>query len=226
LAPNQAPASVTISWVKPSNREYQFLTGRAFGLSFTQSAPSAFSVTYADTGFVQTSQTYTISAPCVPFLINSPVGGAGTTITAVHVCAQVKTTGGGQLQSSSIAASNTGLLIVRIPGLPIVRARTVISVSKTTCAGSTGATFISFLAIGSDVVISHPTVIAPNTHLTVGQLNVNLNAQTPFTLPADKGLIVDAIEVSFGPPSSVTGHLMVASSESDIGDCPGQLPIS
>jgi len=226
LAPYQAPASVTISWVKPFNREYQFLTGRAFGLSFTQSAPSAFSVTYADTGYVQTSQTYTISAPCVPFLVNSPVGGAGTTITAVHVCAAVKTTGGSQLQSSSLAVSQDRLVILRIPGLPVIRALTVLSESKTTCAGSTGATVIGFLAIGSDVVISHPTVVAPNTHLTVGQVNVNLNAQTPFTLPADKGLIVDAITVSVGPPSSVTAHLMIASSESDIGDCPGQLPIS
>jgi hypothetical protein len=74
---------------------------------------------------------------------------------------------------------------------------------------------------GSDVLISHPQVIAPNTHLTVGQISVNLNEQTPFTLPADKGLIVDAIQISVGPPSSVTAHLTVASSESDIGGLSG-----
>jgi hypothetical protein len=226
LAPSVTP-SVTISWVQPVNREYQFLTGRAFGLSFTQSPPNpAFSLTSADTGFISTSQTATFSAPCVPIL-SEPVGAPGTTTIAEYkVCAEVKTTGGAQLQSTSIATSSTGILILRIPGLPIVRARTVISASKTTCAGSTGATFISYLSIGGDVVISHPQVVAPNTDLTVGQFNVNLNAQTPFTLPADKGLIVDGLELSFGPPSSVTGHLIVASSESDIGDCPGQLPVS
>ena len=162
----------------------------------------------------------------MPFL-SEPVGAPGTTtISEYNVCAEVKTTGGAQLQSSSIGYSSTGLLTLRIPGLPIVRARTVISGSKTTCAGSTGTTFISFLAIGGDVVISHPQVIAPNTHLTVGQFSVNLNEQTPFTLPADKGLLVDAITLSFGPPSSVTGHLIVASSESDIGDCPGQVHVN
>jgi hypothetical protein len=224
---DEATPSVSISWVQPTNREYQFLTGRAIGLSFTQSPPSpAFSLTSADTGSVSTSQSATFSAPCVPIL-SEPVGGPGTTtITEVKVCAEVKTTGGPQSQSNSIATSSTGLLTLRIPGLPIVRARTVISASKTTCAGSTGGTFISFLSIGGDVVISHPQAIAPDTHLTVGPFSVNLNEQTPFTLQADKGLIVDAITLSFGAPKSVTGHLIVASSESDIGDCPGQLPIS
>jgi hypothetical protein len=69
LAINMTP-SVTISWVQPVNGEYQFLTGRAFGLSFTQSSPnSAFSLTNADTGYISTSQTYTFSAPYVPFLV-------------------------------------------------------------------------------------------------------------------------------------------------------------
>lgn len=223
---DEATPSVSISWVQPTNREYQFLTGRAVGLSFTQSPPSpAFSLISADTGSVSTSQSATFSAPCVPIL-NEPVGGPGTTtITEVKVCAEVKTTGGPQSQSNSIATSSTGLLTLRIPGLPIVRARAVISASKTTCAGSTGGTFISFLSIGGDVVISHPQAIAPDTHLTVGPFSVNLNEQTPFTLPADKGLLVDAITLSFGAPKSVAGHLIVASSESDIGDCPGQLPI-
>jgi hypothetical protein len=108
----------------------------------------------------------------------------------------------------------------------VVKALTVISGSKTTCAGSTGATYIAFLSVGSDVLISYPQVVAPNTHFTVGQLSVNLNAQTPFALPADRGLIVDAITVSVGPPSSVTAHLIVASSESDIGDCPGQVRVN
>jgi hypothetical protein len=227
LAPNGTPASVTISWVVPQNREYQFLTGRAYGLSFTQSPPTpAFSLTSADTGYISTSQSSTFSAPCVP-LLSEPVGAPGTTtITERQVCAEVKTTGGNQLQSSSIAAARTGLLTLKIPGFPVVRALSVFSGSKTTCSGSTGVTTIAYLSIGGDVVISHPTVVAPNTHLTVGQFNVNLNEQTPFTLPLDRGLQVDGITISFGPPSSVTGHLIVASSESDIGDCPGQPSVS
>ncbi len=225
LDPGATP-SVSISWVQPVNREYQFLTGRAVGLSFTQSAPNPtpVSVTDADTGPVQTSLTETVSSPCQT-AANAPVGGTGTTITDVQACAEVVTTGGSQLISKSIAAAHIKLLTVKIAGLPIVKAATVISGSKSTCAGSTGATFIGFLSIGSDVLISHPQVIAPNTHLTVGQISVNLNEQTPFTLPADKGLIVDAIQISVGPPSSVTAHLIVASSESDIGDCPGEVNV-
>jgi hypothetical protein len=42
-----------------------------------------------------------------------------------------------------------------------VRAATVISASKTTCAGSTGATYIGFLSIGTDVLTSHLQVVAP-----------------------------------------------------------------
>jgi len=224
---SSATPSVSISWVQPVNREYQFLTGRAFGLSFTQSAPNPtpVSVTYADTGPVQASLTETVSPPCQT-AVNAPVGGTGTTITDVHACAEVVTAGGSQLISKSMAGATVRGLVLRIPGLPVVKALTVISASKTTCAGSTGATYVGFLSVGSDVLISHPQLIAPNTHLTVGQISVNLNEQTPFTLPADRGLLVDAIQLSIGPPSSVTAHLIVGSSESDIGDCPGEVSVS
>ena len=123
-----------------------------------------------------------------------------------------------------MAGATVRALVVRIPGLPVVKALTVISGSKTTCAGSTGATYIAYLSIGSDVLISHPQLVAPNTHFTVGQISVNLNEQTPFAGP-DKGLLVDGITLSFGLASSATGHLIVASAESDIGDCPGQVRV-
>ena len=92
-------------------------------------------------------------------------------------------------------------------------------------AGSTGFTSIGTLRIGNQLVVSKPQVFPPNTQLTVGPYHLNLNVQTPFTLPADKGLQVEAIDLSIGPPSSVTAHLIVASAESDIGGCPGQLPV-
>ena len=227
LAPLNATPTVSISWIQPVNREYQFLTGRAFGVSFTQSAPNPtpVTVTYADTGPVQTSMTQTVSPPCQTSLI-APVGGTGTTIGYIHACAEMVTTGGSQLISKSMAGATVRALVLRIPGQPVVKALTVISGSKTTCAGSTGATYIAFLSVGSDVLISHPQVVAPNTHFTVGQLSVNLNAQTPFALPADRGLIVDGIVLSVGPPSSVTAHLVVAAAESDIGDCPGQAHVN
>ena len=82
LAPLNATPTVSISWVQPVNREYQYLTGRAFGLSFTQTAPNPtpVSVTDADTGPVQTGLTQTVSPPCQTS-VNAPVGGTGTTIT-------------------------------------------------------------------------------------------------------------------------------------------------
>jgi hypothetical protein len=227
LAPLNATPTVSISWVQPVNREYQFLTGRAVGLAFTQSAPNPtpVSVTDADTGAVQTSMTQTVSPPCQTAL-NAPVGGTGTTITDIRACSEVVTTGGSALVSKSVAGATVRGLVVKIPGLPVVKALTVISGSKTTCAGSTGATYIAYLSIGSDVLISHPQVIAPNTHFTVGQISVSLNVQAPFTLPTDRGLIVDGIVLSVGPPSSVTAHLVVAAAESDIGDCPGQVHVN
>jgi len=142
-------------------------------------------VTGADTGPVQTSLTETISPPCQTS-VNAPAGGTGTTITDIQACTEVVTTGGSQLVSKSTAGASIKALTVSIPGLPIVRADTVISGSQTTCAGSTGATWIGYLSIGSDVLISQPQLIAPNTHLTVGQISLNLNEQTPFTLPADR----------------------------------------
>jgi len=227
LAPLNATPTVSISWVQPVNREYQFLTGRAVGLAFAQSAPNPtpVSVTDVDTGAVQTSMTQTVSPPCKT-AVNAPVGGTGTTITDIHACAEVVTTGGSQLTSKSMAGATVRGLVVKIPGLPVVKALTVISGSKTTCAGSTGATYIAYLAVGSDVLISHPQVIAPNTHFTVGQISVGLNVQAPFTSPTDRGLIVDGIVLSVGPPSSVTAHLVVAATESDIGDCPGQVHVN
>jgi hypothetical protein len=45
---------------------------------------------------------------------------------------------------------------------------------RTDAATRVGATYIAYLSIGSAVLISHPQVIAPNTHFTVGhQSGVN-----------------------------------------------------
>ena len=219
---DKATPTVAISWVQPVDREYQFLTGHAFALSYTQSPPNpAYSLTNADTGIISTSQTHIFTAPCVPLLVQ-PVGWpVNTKITEVHGCAAVSTTAGNQLTSKSLAAATITQLVVQIPGQPLVRVREVLSTSKTTCAGSTGTTSIGYLAVGSDVLISHPELVPPNTHFTVGQFSVNVNAQTPFTLAIDKGLIVDGITLAIAN-ESVTAHLIGASSESDIGDCPGQ----
>jgi hypothetical protein len=145
-----ATPTVSISWVHPVNREYQYLTGGATGLSIK-------------------------------------------------------------------------LWHVNVPGFPEVRGATVIAGSQTTCSGSTGATYIGYLAVGTDVLIAHPKLVAANTHLTVGDITVDLNDQTLFSFLGDQGLTVDAIKVTFGAPSANVAYLTVGAVESDIGDCPGQM---
>jgi hypothetical protein len=61
--------------------------------------------------------------------------------------------------------------------------------------------------------------VAPNTGVTVGGVSLVLNEQIPFTTP-DAGLTVNAVHLKVNAVGLVKTNIVVASSESDIGNCP------
>jgi hypothetical protein len=74
--------------------------------------------------------------------------------------------------------------------------------------------------VGNTVVISKPTAVGPNTRVNLGVtgLSLVLNEQIPFTSP-DKGLTVNAIHMTVAV-DGFSANLVIASSESDIRNCP------
>lgn len=113
-----------------------------------------------------------------------------------------------------MADATVGLLAI-----PTVTLRTIQSSSTTTCAGSSGTTTIAFLKVGNTVVIPSLTTIAPNTGITVGPVSLVLNEQIPFSTP-DDGLTVNAVHLSVNVAGLAQTNVVIASSESDIGNCP------
>jgi hypothetical protein len=105
------------------------------------------------------------------------------------------------------------------PASPTITVRAVKSTSTTRCDGSTGTTTIDYLAVGNNVVISTPTQVAPNTTITVGLVKLVLNEQIPFSTP-DRGLTVNAVHATLDVLGLAKVDVIVASSESDIGNCP------
>ena len=161
-----------------------------------------------DTGAISTTSSSTASTPCVTQI-------AGL-VTAHVLCANVTTVAfpGKSTASASVADAT----VVGITGVPTITMRVVKSTSTTTCAGSSGTTTIEFLQVGRTVVAT--TNVAPNTHLTVEGVALVLNEQIPFSTP-DKGLTVNAVHATVNAASGVAQtNLIVASSESDIGNCP------
>jgi hypothetical protein len=100
-----------------------------------------------------------------------------------------------------------------------ITVRAVESTSTTTCDGSNGTTTIDYLAVGNKVVISTPTHVAPNTTITVGLVKLVLNEQIPFGTP-DRGLVVNGVHATINALGLAKVDVVVASSESDIGNCP------
>ncbi len=186
----------------------QTLTGRAFGLSATLTLAGIPLVNQAptpDTGNVSTQASSSTSTPCrwsVPGLVSAHV-----------LCANVTTT---SYPSQSIATASVKDASV---GSVAVTIGAVKSTSTTTCAGSVGTTVIDFLKVGPTVVIAVPTTIPANTGVTVGPVTLMLNEQIPFTVP-DAGLTVNAVHVRVNALGLAQTNVVVASSESDIGDCP------
>jgi hypothetical protein len=69
------------------------------------------------------------------------------------------------------------------------------------------------------VLISQPTSIAPNTTVDVGVVKLVLNEQAPVTGP-DGGLTVNAVHLSVNALGLAKTDVVIASAESDIGNCP------
>ena len=69
------------------------------------------------------------------------------------------------------------------------------------------------------MVIAQPTAIQPNTTVNVGVVKLVLNEQTPITTP-DRGLTVNAVHVTVDALGLARTSVVLASSESDIGNCP------
>jgi hypothetical protein len=189
----------------------QRLTGRAYGLTATASllGISILNVPPTpDTGHISTTASSTTSTPCRATLVGL--------VTAHVLCANVTTVAyPGKSTASASVADATAV----IPTLAAITLRVVKSTSTTTCAGSTGTTTIDYLKVGSVVVIATRTTVAPNTMITVGPVSLVLNEQIPFNTP-DKGLTVNAIHLSVNAAGLAKTNIVVASSESDIGNCP------
>ena len=102
--------------------------------------------------------------------------------------------------------------------VPAITLGAVQSTSTTTCAGSSGTTTIAYLKVGATVVIAQPTNIAPNTRVNVGIVKLVLNEQIAFSTP-DDGLRSTPCTCVVNVLGLVTANVVVASSESDIGNC-------
>src|SRR5918992_785139 len=189
----------------------QKLTGRAYALAAKASLAGIQLVNVGplpDTGHISTTSTTTTSVPCVASLSGLVSGHA--------LCAKVATTA---FPGKSVATASVDDTTVGIPGLPVITLKTIQSGSTTTCAGSSGTTTIAFLKVGGTVVISEPTNVAPNTALNVGVVKLVLNEQVAFSTP-DDGLTVNAVHIKVDALGLAKTDVVLASSESDIGNCP------
>jgi hypothetical protein len=191
----------------------QRLTGHAYGLKANTTLlglPVLTVLPTPDTGAISTTSSSTTTTPCVATL--------GGPVSAHVLCAKVTTVA---FPSRSTAEASVADATIGIALIPTITLRTVQSTSTTTCGGSTGTTTIAYLKVGSTVV-NLPANIPPNLVVTVGVVRLVLNEQIPFITP-DKGLMVNAVHVTasvLGIGGLLSANVIVASSESDISNCP------
>jgi hypothetical protein len=187
----------------------QTLSGRAYGLSANVSLlglPLINLPPTPDTGEIATTLDSGTSVPCVAMLTGP--------LHAHALCASVTTTA---FPAGSTAVASVADLSLALATLPHVKIESVQSTSTTSCDGSTGATTIAYLKIGSTVVIATPTLVPPNTHVTVGPVSLVLNEQVPGPTI---GLTVNGIHLSVSGGGLAQTNLVVASAKSGIGNCP------
>jgi hypothetical protein len=187
----------------------QTLLGRAYGLSASATLlglPLINLPPTPDTGEIATTLDSSTSVPCVATL-------SGPLLAHV-LCASVTTTA---FPGRSTAVASVADVSLSVATLPTVTIGAVHATSTTTCDGSTGATTIAYLKIGSTVVIAAPTLVAPNTHVTVGPVSLVLNEQVPA---ATGGLTVNGIDLSVNGGGLAQMNLVMGSARSGIGNCP------
>lgn len=187
----------------------QTLSGRAYGLLANVSLlglPLVNRPPTPDTGEIATTLDSSTSVPCVATL-SGP-------LSAHALCASVTTTA---FPAGSTAVASVADLSLSVATLPAITIGAVHSTSTTSCSGSTGAATIAYLKIGSTVVIATPTLVAPNTHVTVGPVSLVLNEQIPGPTG---GLTVNGIHLSVNGGGLAQTNLVVASARSGIGNCP------
>ena len=188
----------------------QVLTGRAYGLTASASALGLQLLTIAptpDTGSVSTTTAETVAPPCVVSL--SGLINSGT------LCASVTTSLSPSKSTVQASVDNTS---IGLPGVPVITIGAVQSQSTSTCQAANGSTTIAYLSVGGVVVISKPTVVAPNTKVSVAGVTLVLNEQ----IAGPGTLTVNAVHVKINALglNLVTANVVLASSTSDIHNCP------
>ena len=179
--------------------KFQYLTGRAFGLSSSGLVGIA---PVPDTGQIATAAAGTFGPPCV-------VAISGL-ISAHTLCAKVVTAlnPGTSTGSASVQDATIGVL-----GLPVIKVGLVQSSSTTTCAGSSGDTTVTSLSVGGIPVNVN---LHPGANTTVSVLGVTIVLNEQSAVPgADQGLTVNAVHIK------ALGLLdvVIGSSTSDIHNC-------
>jgi len=187
----------------------QTMVGRAFNITVATSTLGKSTPIVGpilDTGVISTTTPETFSPPC------SVLTGL---IAAQALCNQVTATAdpAGVTATSSLAGAQIGT-----PGIPAIVLGAVTVTSTTTCAGSVGTTTIAYLSVGGHVVINSPTLVAPNTQISVAGIKLALNQQVPNLAPAI-GLRVNALHVQVGNAVSSI-YVTVGHAESLIRRCP------
>ena len=187
----------------------QALRGRAYGVSANASLLGLTLINQPptpDTGEIATTLDSSTSVPCVATL-SGP-------LSAHALCASVTTAA---FPARSTAVASVADLALSLATLPAITIGAVQSTSTTRCDGSTGTATIAYLKIGSTVVIATPTLVAANTHVTVGPVSLVLDEQIPGPTG---GLTVNGIHLSVSGGGLAQTNLVVASARSGIGNCP------
>lgn len=189
----------------------QQLTGRAYGLTLSARLGTTTLLNVKptpDTGAVNTTN---------PTNVGSCVASVPGLLSVRAVCASQTTSP--LWLANSVGTASIGAVTIGLSGVPTIVVQAVHAQSATTCEGSTGSTTIAYLKVGTTVLINQPTVVKPNTKITVGVVHLVLDEQTPFSTP-DKGLLVNAIHLSVNALGHPVVNAVLASAESDIGNCP------
>ncbi len=207
---NNNPAPTTACGSETVIVTPQTLTGRAYGLAASASVAGLQLLTVnptPDTGSVSTTKAETIAPACVVSLSGL--------INSSTLCASVTTS---LNPSKSVAQASINSTTIGLPGLPVITVGAVQSQSTSTCQAESGSTTIAYLSVGGVVVISKPTAVAPNTKISVAGITLVLNEQ--LTSPGTLTVNAVHVEVNALGLSLVTANVVLASSTSDIENCP------